>query len=122
MVLKMTRLSPPGSSARPHGPSPTSTRSPSPPPATRHSRGPSYASSSGSQSGRPKSLGRRVWEALFGICKKQATDTYEMRKDLNEIHTHLQLPHRDIGEAPVFGDPFAEYDADIAAWLAAQEG
>src|SRR5438128_10250067 len=51
----------------------------------------------------------------------QATETYELRKDINEIHSHLQLPHRDIGEAPVFGDPFAEYDADIVAWSAAHE-
>ena len=56
------------------------------------------------------------------MCKRQATETYVPRKDINEIHTHLQLPPRDIGEAPVFGDPFAEYDAEVAAWKAAQEG
>src|SRR5438105_706964 len=44
-MLKITRLSPPGSSARARSPTPPS---PSPPPATRHSRGPSHVSSSSS--------------------------------------------------------------------------
>src|SRR6266540_1794594 len=60
-VLKITRTSPPGAS---------------------RSQRPSHVSSSGNRSGRPKSLGRWVWETLFGMCKKQATDVYEMRKGI----------------------------------------
>src|SRR6266542_2124827 len=83
-VLRIMRTSPPGASRTP---SPSSSSSPpmiSPPRhshgpshyrAPSHSRGPSHISSSGS--GRHKSLGRRVWEALFGMCKKQATDVYQ---------------------------------------------
>ena len=55
------------------------------------------------------------------MCKKHATDVYEMRKDINEIRTRLELHPSDIGEPPVFEDPFAAYDADVAAWYAAQE-
>src|SRR5436190_9690504 len=55
------------------------------------------------------------------MCKKHATDVYEMRKDINEIRSKLQLPSSEIGEPPVFEDPFVAYDADVAAWYAAQE-
>jgi len=56
------------------------------------------------------------------MCKKQSTDVYEMRKDINELRTQQGLPSRDIGEPPVFEDPFAAHDAAMAAWYAAQEG
>src|SRR6266542_151560 len=45
-----------------------------------------------------------------------------MRKDVNELRTQQGLPSRDIGEPPVFEDPFAAHDATMAAWYAAQEG
>src|SRR6266540_6674764 len=133
-VLKIHRTKQPGASCTP---SPSSTHSQSPPPAEsppRYFRGPSHSCgpshsrgsfhsrglSHSSSHGNP-SLGRRVWEALFGMCKKHATDVYEMRKDINEIRSHLKLPPSDIGEPPVFEDPFAAYDVDVAAWYAAQE-
>ena len=55
------------------------------------------------------------------MCKKHATDVYEMRKDINEIRAKLELPPSDIGQPPVFEDPFTAYDADVVAWYAAQE-
>src|SRR5438105_15885853 len=55
------------------------------------------------------------------MCKKQTSDVYEMRKDINDIKTKLKLPARDIGEPPAFEDPFAAHDAAMAAWYAAQE-
>ena len=58
---------------------------------------------------------------MFGMCKKHATDVYDMRKDINEIRAKLELPPSDIGEPPVFEDPFTAYDADVVAWYAAQE-
>src|SRR5207237_988097 len=71
---------------------------------------------------KPPSLARRVLEAVFCMCKKQSTDVYEMRKDINELRTQQGLPSRDIVEPPVFEDPFAAHDAAMAAWYAAQEG
>ena len=53
---------------------------------------------------------------------KQTSDVYEMRKDINEVRTKLQLSARDIGEPPAFEDPFAAHDAAMAAWYGAQEG
>src|SRR6266508_2646310 len=91
---------------RSHGPS--SSRGPS------HSRGPSIE--------KPPSLARRVLEVVFCMCKKQTSDVYEMRKDINDIKTKLELHTRDIGEPPTFEDPFATHDAAMAAWYATQEG
>ena len=50
------------------------------------------------------------------MCKKQTSDVYEMRKDINEIRTKFELPARDIGEPPAFEDPFVAHDAAMAAW------
>ncbi len=135
-VLKINRTKQPNA---PKTPSPTSdeSQSQSPPPAdspprrshrTSRPSGPSGPSSSRGPTSRappvekPPSLARRVLEAVFCMCKKQSTDVYEMRKDINELRTQQGLPSRDIGEPPVFEDPFAAHDAAIAAWYAAQEG
>src|SRR6266540_1857123 len=103
--------------------SPQSDHSQSPPPADnppRRSHGPSH--SRGPSLEKPPSLARRVLEAVFCMYKKQTSDVYEMRKDINEVRTKLKLPARDIGEPPSFEDPFAAHDAAMAAWYAAQEG
>ncbi len=139
-VLKINRTRQPHA---PKTPSPTSEQSQSPPPADsplrrshRSSRpsgpsssrgpssshGPSLRSSRGPPVVKPPSLARRVLEAVFCMCKKQTSDVYEMRKDINELRTQQGLPTRDIGEPPVFEDPFAAHDAAMAAWHAAQEG
>ena len=131
-MLKITRTKQKGA---PRTPSPPSDHSQSPPlaqspPRRSHgpssSRGPSYSrgpsSSRGPSVEKPPSLARRVLEAVFCMCKKQTSDVYEMRKDINEIRTKFELPARDIGEPPAFEDPFAAYDAAMAAWYAAQEG
>src|SRR5438105_7617250 len=97
---------------RTHGPSRSSGPS--------HSHGPSH--SRGPSIEKPSSLARRVLEAVFCMCKKQTSDVYEMRKDINDIRAKLELPTRDIGEPPAFEDPFAAHDAAMAAWYAAQEG
>ena len=132
-VLKINRTKQPNA---PKTPSPASdeSQSQSPPPADspprrshRTSR-PSGPSSSRGPTSRappvekPPSLARRVLEAVFCMCKKQSTDVYEMRKDVNELRTQQGLPSRDIGEPPVFEDPFAAHDAAMAAWYATQEG
>src|SRR6266540_3351280 len=131
-VLKINRTKQHGASPTP---SPPSDRSQSPPPADSpprrthgpsrssgpsHSHGPSH--SRGPSLAKPSSLARRVLEAVFCMCKKQTSDVYEMRKDINDIKTKLELPTRDIGEPPAFEDPFAAHDAVMAAWYAAQEG
>src|SRR6266540_4274519 len=137
-VLKINQTRQPHA---PKTPSPTSEQSQSPPPADSplrrphrssrpsgpsSSRGPSSShgpsrSSRGPPVVKPPSLARRVLEAVFCMCKKQTSDVYEMRKDINELRTQQGLPTRDIGEPPVFEDPFAAHDAAMAAWYAAQE-
>ena len=62
-------------------------------------------------------MGSSIWK-----CRKMANDVYEMRKDINEIRSKVELSPSDIGEPTVFEDPFAAYDADLAAWHAAQKG
>ena len=48
------------------------------------------------------------------MCKHNATEIYETRREVKEIKDHLGISTTPLGEMPTFFDPFAEWDAEDA--------